>query len=57
MTKFRISAHDLEFEKGRYKNLPVNERYCKLCDNSSVEDEVHLSVHLWMISEIILLTR
>ena len=29
-TKFRLSSHDLEIERGRYgtKSLPVNERIC-----------------------------
>ena len=40
LTKFRISAHDLEIERGRYKNLTVSERICKLC-GTEVEDEIH----------------
>ena len=40
LTKFRISAHDLEIEKGRYKNLKVAERVCRLC-GTGTEDEVH----------------
>ena len=41
LTKFRISAHDLEIEKGRYYNIPPDKRYCKLCKNDAVEDEIH----------------
>ena len=40
ITKFRISDHSLEVERGRYKGLEFNERICKLCNNS-VEDEIH----------------
>ena len=45
-TKFRLSAHDLEIEKGRYNNKPIKaeERYCKFCksnNNLIVEDEFH----------------
>ena len=46
LTKFRLSAHDLEIEKGRYDNKPIKaeERYCKFCksnNNLIVEDEFH----------------
>ena len=47
-TRLRISAHDLEIEKGRYSNTPREERICKWCsgsltmDNSYIEDEAHL---------------
>jgi hypothetical protein len=31
-TKFRISSHQLEIERGRYRNIPVSQRICKLCN-------------------------
>ena len=40
LCKFRISNHTLEIERGRYKNIKVKDRICKLC-NSDVEDEIH----------------
>lgn len=40
LTKFRISAHDLEIEKGRHSGIKLNQRLCKLC-SLEVEDEVH----------------
>lgn len=40
ITKFRISNHDLEIEKGRYIGLQANQRLCKLC-SSEMEDEIH----------------
>ena len=41
-SKLRISNHRVEIERGRYKNLPAEERFCKICnDNISVEDEFH----------------
>ena len=39
LTKFRISAHNLEIEMGRYKNKPRDERLCSGC--LKVENEVH----------------
>ena len=41
LTKFRCSDHTLEIEVGRHKNLKVEDRVCKLCDNGDVESEMH----------------
>ena len=42
LTKFRISSHNLEIEKGRYTNTPVEQRLCRLCTcKDDVEDEIH----------------
>ena len=40
ITRFRLSAHDLEIEKGRYTGVKAHQRFCKLC-SSEVEDEIH----------------
>ena len=52
-TKFRLSSHDLEIERGRYgtKSLPVNERICKLCNEGKVEDEFHFLMQCPFYSE------
>ena len=41
---FRISAHSLEIEKGRYYNIPRENRatVCLSCKAGKVEDELHL---------------
>ena len=43
LCKLRISAHQLMIELGRYKKnkLQRDERICKQCDTSNVEDEFH----------------
>lgn len=41
IAKIRCSAHSLEIEKGRHKNIPRTERICKLCDKGEVESEQH----------------
>ena len=41
LTQFRVSAHRLEIESGRYKKKSVSERICKYCKLNAVEDEVH----------------
>ncbi|XP_077868890.1 uncharacterized protein LOC144359815 [Saccoglossus kowalevskii] len=41
LTKLRISAHTLPIEMGRYKNIDISHRKCKVCDLDEVEDEKH----------------
>ena len=41
LTKFRLSAHRLLIETGRYKGIPRNERLCERCLLGEVEDEFH----------------
>ncbi len=43
MTKFRISAHNLAIERGRYTRppTPVNDRICSFCSGNVIEDEFH----------------
>ena len=43
ITKFRSSDHNLEIEKGRYKNIPCQQRLCNACNNT--EDEDHFFLH------------
>jgi hypothetical protein len=42
LCKFRISVHSLETEKGRYYNIPRENRVCLSCKAGKVEDELHL---------------
>jgi len=43
LSKFRLSSHDLEIEKGRYHKpvIPAEQRLCRLCNSNKVEDESH----------------
>lgn len=41
LCKLRLGTLDLEIEKGRRRNIPREERVCKLCTSGNVEDEVH----------------
>ena len=41
LTSFRVSAHNLEIERGKYYNIPRNMRVCKLCNMQAVESEFH----------------
>ena len=51
LTKFRISVHDLEIEKGRYKNIPADKRFCKLCNKNVIEDEIHFLLQCPSLSQ------
>ena len=44
MTKFRVSAHNLNIERGCYIGLKVEERLCKLC-YTDIEDEEHFLIY------------
>jgi hypothetical protein len=46
LTKFRISAHKLEIEHGRYHKLPIANRICGPC-KTEVGDEIHFSDTWW----------
>ena len=39
LVKLRTSAHDLEVEKGRHRNIDRNLRYCKNCSMQILENE------------------
>jgi len=41
LCKFRVSAHSLEIETGRYNATPLNQRVCKFCSAPQVENEYH----------------
>lgn len=41
LTRLRISAHDLEIERGRYKGKTPAERLCNQCSTNEIEDEIH----------------
>ena len=39
--QFRCGILPLEIETGRFKDIMLNERICKLCESGCVEDEIH----------------
>ena len=41
MAHFRISAHNLHIEAGRYNNTELQLRSCHICKTDVIEDEVH----------------
>ena len=51
LTRLRTSAHNLEIERGRYLNIPAEERTCKLC-NKDIGTEVHFLLECEKLSTI-----
>ena len=43
--QFRAGILPLHVETGRFRNLPLEQRLCGLCDKSEVEDEYHFLCH------------
>ena len=41
LTRFRISAHRLHIERGRYQGTPRHERTCLRCSADEIDDERH----------------
>jgi hypothetical protein len=41
LCKLRTSSHSLQIERGRYKNIEENQRFCTLCAQNKVETEEH----------------
>jgi hypothetical protein len=41
LCRFRISAHKLNIETGRHKNIPLKDRLCTKCNLQQIEDEEH----------------
>jgi hypothetical protein len=49
-TRFRLSAHSLRIETGRWARLPRQERLCTCGDG--VQDELHVTEHCRLIRDI-----
>ena len=41
LCKFRVSAHNLEIETGRYLRIAPQEKICKCCTSNNIESEYH----------------
>ncbi len=46
LANLRLSAHQLRIETGRYgrNRVPIDERYCTICDARDIEDEYHFVI-------------
>ena len=41
LSKFRLSSHDLEIERGRHVNTNRSDRLCRFCNGTYIENEYH----------------
>ena len=44
LAALRLSAHNLDIERGRHINVPRENRVCRLCSMSMIESEFHFMV-------------
>ena len=54
LSKFRLSSHDLEIERGRYEHKSTNpeERYCEFCQSNGDLITGHEFHFLWYVHYI-----
>ena len=45
LTKFRLSAHNLEIDRGRQNDIQKEDRLCKLCERNYNKEEVENEYH------------
>ena len=45
MAQLRLGILPLAIETGRYYRIPIENRFCKLCQNETIEDEIHFLCH------------
>ena len=57
LSKYRLSAHSLSIETGRYHHIDRNNRICSLCNMNILENEYHFVqikhynvIVLWLIN-------
>ena len=44
ISRFRLSSHDLQIEKGRHVSIPYKNRHCPTCTTGQIEDEYHFLI-------------
>ena len=50
--KLRTANHKLPVEKGRYINLPREQRSCNLCNSDSIGDKFHFLLECPMLTDL-----
>ena len=44
LSKLRCGSAPLNIETGRFSNIPLDQRYCILCDSQAIENEIHFTI-------------
>ena len=42
MSQLRLGILQIAIETGRYRSIPVEQRFCILCNANKTEDEIHI---------------
>ena len=42
MSQLRLGILQIAIETGRYRSVPVEQRFCILCNDNKIEDEIHI---------------
>jgi hypothetical protein len=52
ISRYRLHAHSLNIETGRYYNIDRHARMCNMCNNNDIEDEYHFILEcMWKFVE------
>ena len=52
LCKFRLGKSKLPIERGRYNNIPREQRYCELCNSNIIGDEFHFILECTVLNEL-----
>ncbi len=52
LSQFRYDILPLEVETGRYKNLAREQRQCTICNNGSIEDQIHFAFKCHVYNDV-----
>ena len=52
LCKFRLGNSKLPIERGRYNNVPREQRYCELCNHNTIGDEFHFILECTVLNEL-----
>ena len=52
LCKFRLGNSKLPTERGRYNNVPREQRHCELCNHNAIGDEFHLILECTVLNEL-----
>ena len=52
LCKFRLGNSKLPIERGRYNNIPREQRYCELCNSNIISDKCHFILECTVLNEL-----
>ncbi len=52
LAKFRSGTLPIRVETGRYENVPLKDRICKVCSSGKIEDEQHVLIECELYNDL-----